>query len=43
MSSIAVVIVCGLVAMVAAIGLADAFVHLVCWGARGFKRPFGPR
>jgi hypothetical protein len=38
MSSIVVVIVCGAVAMVAAIGLADAFVHLACWSARGFKR-----
>lgn len=39
MSSIVVVVSCGIVAMVAAIGLADAFVHLACWGARSLKRP----
>lgn len=38
MSTIVVVIACGVVAMVAAIALADAFVHLACWSARGLKR-----
>ncbi|MFT4251722.1 MAG: hypothetical protein QM608_04475 [Caulobacter sp.] len=39
MSSIVVVVSRGVVAMVAMIGLADAFVHLACWGARNLKEP----
>jgi len=39
MSSIVVVAICGVVAMVAAIVLADAFVHLACWSARRLKGP----
>ncbi|MFZ0268413.1 MAG: hypothetical protein WAL33_12335 [Caulobacter sp.] len=39
MSMIAILLVSGLVTVIAVIGLADAFTHLLCWSARSLREP----
>lgn len=39
MSMIAILLMSGLVTVIAVIGLADAFTHLLCWSARSFRGP----
>lgn len=39
MPTIAILLSCGLVTVIAVIGLADAFTHFLCWTARSLKEP----
>jgi hypothetical protein len=39
MSMIAILLMSGLVTVIAVIGLADAFTHLLCWSARSLRQP----
>jgi len=39
MSMIAILLASSLVTVIAVIGLADAFTHLLCWTARSLKEP----
>lgn len=39
MSMIAILLTSGLVTVIAVIGLADAFTHLLCWSARSLREP----
>jgi len=39
MSMIAILLMSGLVTVIAVIGLADAFTHLLCWSARSLREP----
>jgi len=39
MSMIAILLISGLVTVIAVIGLADAFTHLLCWSARSLREP----
>ena len=39
MSMIAILLMSGLVTVIAVIGLADAFTHLLCWSARSLRKP----
>ncbi|MBO9557682.1 MAG: hypothetical protein J7515_03735 [Caulobacter sp.] len=39
MSTIAILLMSGLVTVIAVIGLADAFTHLLCWSARSLREP----
>ena len=39
MSMIAILLMSGVVTVIAVIGLADAFTHLLCWSARSLREP----
>lgn len=39
MSMIAILLTSGVVTVIAVIGLADAFTHLLCWSARSLREP----
>jgi hypothetical protein len=39
MSMIAILLTSSLVTVIAVIGLADAFTHLLCWSARSLREP----
>lgn len=39
MSMIAILLTSGLLTVIAVIGLADAFTHLLCWTARSLREP----
>jgi hypothetical protein len=39
MSMIAILLTSGVVTVIAVIGLADAFTHLLCWSARSLRQP----
>jgi hypothetical protein len=39
MSMIVILLTSSLVTVIAVIGLADAFTHLLCWSARSLKAP----
>ena len=43
MSMIAILLTLGLVTVIAVIGLADAFTHLLCWSARSLREPAAVR
>lgn len=39
MSTIGLVLISGVIAVVAVIGLADGLVHLLCWSAKSLRSP----
>lgn len=39
MSALAILLISSFLVLLALVGLADAFVHLVCWGARRLAQP----